>query len=93
MSWWHALLHVLGTDNLSGPEYGWWSGAGSDLSELAIVGALVGLLRHRNCEVRRCWRLGRHQTAAGRHVCRKHHPDDHLTAERVIDEHRAALGR
>lgn len=83
----HFLAHFFGLDNLSGPWYGFWSGAGSDISELAIVGAMLGMLRQHNCEVRRCWRLGRHKTAAGHKVCRKHHPEDHLTAGRVAEAH------
>lgn len=87
MNW---LLHVLGVDDVSGRWYGWWSGAGSDLGELALVGALAGMLRQHNCEVRRCWRLGRHKTAAGHKVCRRHHPDDHLTVQDVHAAHGAA---
>jgi hypothetical protein len=84
------LLHVLGVDDVSGRWYGWWSGAGSDLGELAIVGGLVAVYRKHTCEVHRCWRLGRHTTAAGHVVCRKHHPDDPLTPEAVIKAHQAA---
>jgi hypothetical protein len=84
MGW---LLHVLGVDNLSGRWYGWWSGAGSDLAYLGIIGALA---RRGNCEVKGCWRLGRHKTAAGHKVCRRHHPDDHLTAQQVTAEHENA---
>jgi len=89
MTSWFA--HVLGLDDLSGYWYGWWSGAGSDVSELALVGALLAGIRARNCEVRRCWRLGRHTTAAGHRVCRRHHPDDHLSAAQVISDHHSAL--
>ena len=89
---WHTLLlHWTGSDNVSGPEYGFWSGFGSDLGEFAIVGSLLALVRHRNCEVKGCWRLGRHTTAAGHHVCRKHHPEDHLTAEAVVTAHQEAV--
>lgn len=90
MGW---LLHWLywhtGT-NGTGPFYGFWSGFGSDIGEVAIVGGLVTVVRHRNCEVRGCWRLGRHTTAAGHKVCRRHHPDDHLTAKDVHAAHNAA---
>lgn len=93
MNW---LLHWLavhtGTVNEGGPYYGFFSGFGSDLSEVAIIGALLALVRKHNCEVKGCLRLGRHRTAAGHHVCRKHHPDDHLTAERVAADHEAARG-
>lgn len=90
VSW---LLHVLGADDLSGRWYGWWSGAGSDLGELAIIGGLITVARRHNCEVHGCWRLGRHQTAANHHVCRVHHPDDHLTAGQVTASHEAAKGK
>jgi len=76
------LLHWLavhtGTINEGGPYYGFWSGFGSDIGEVAIIG---------------CWRLGRHQTGAGHHVCRGHHPDDPLTRQDVLDAHAAAKPR
>ena len=87
----HWLAVVTGTVNEPGPEYGFWSGFGGDL---AIIGTLLGaplvLLRKHNCEVRGCWRLARHETAAGHKVCRIHHPDDSLTGQDVIDAHHAA---
>lgn len=92
---WHLLVHVLGVDQ--GLPYGTWdwynfaSGSGSDFGELAIAGALVSMVRRHNCEVKGCWRLGRHATAAGHNVCRRHHPDGHLTAGQVEAAHRAAL--
>ena len=76
-----GLLHALGIDNTSGRWYAFWSGFGSDLGELAIVGGLLAVVRRHNCEVHRCWRMGRHRTPDGHMVCRKHHPDDHLTPE------------
>lgn len=89
----HWLLHVLGTDNVSGTAYAFWSGFGSDLGEVAIIGGLVSVYRRHNCEVHGCWRLGRHATAAGQHVCRVHHPDGHLTAETVRSAHHLYMGR
>lgn len=91
---WHWLIHVLGIDyGLPYGHWNWynaWSGFGSDVGEVAILGGLISWARHANCEVHGCWRLGRHQTAAGHKVCRVHHPDDHLTAEAVRDAHEAA---
>jgi hypothetical protein len=84
------LLHILGVDSASGQAYLAWSGILSDLGELALIGSLIALVKHRTCEVHRCFRLGVHQTAAGHRVCRKHHPEDHLTAERVAEAHEAA---
>lgn len=86
----HWLLHFIGADNLSGTAYGFWSGFGSDIGELAIIGGLISVVRRHNCEVKGCWRLGRHKTAAAHQVCRKHHPDDHLTPQDVTDAHEAA---
>jgi hypothetical protein len=93
---WHLIQHWLaymtGSQNTSGapPNYNFWSGFGSDLGEVAILGGLVTWARHANCEVHGCWRLGRHQTAAGHRVCRRHHPDDRLTAQAVQDAHQQA---
>lgn len=76
-------------------HYLFWSGAGSDLGELSIVAAVFSLvyalLRKHNCEVTGCWRIGRHDTAAGHTVCRRHHPDDSLTVEDVLSAHQDAL--
>lgn len=77
----HALLHIAGLDNASGRWYLWWSGIGADLTLLA---APVVWLRRHNCEIHRCWRLGRHKTETGHMVCRMHHPDDHLKPQDVI---------
>jgi hypothetical protein len=90
--WWWIEVHT-GTTNEPGPYYGFWSGFGSDLGELALVGGVLSLVRHSNCEVHGCWRLGRHTTAAGHHVCRKHHPDDHLTVEQVQAAHDEARAK
>lgn len=60
------------------------------LTALPIVWVLA---RKHNCEVHRCWRLGRHVTAAGQHVCRRHHPDGHLTAQAVREAHHLYLGQ
>ena len=84
-------LYVHFGINGSGPWYGFWSGAGSDIGELAIVGSLLTLVRSRNCEVHGCPRLGRHTTAAGHRVCKRHHPDGAPSAQDVLDAHNAAM--
>lgn len=90
----HAVSHVFGLDNLSGPFYGWWSGAGSDLSELTLAGAAVGLIHHHNCHVHGCWRPGRHSVAGGRYkVCRRCAqksgivPDEPITLQHIAEAH------
>lgn len=67
---WHELAHLMGLDNLSGPWYGFWSGIGSDLGEVTLLGALVMYARHHNCHATGCWRLG-HPHEGVVH-CRKH---------------------
>lgn len=71
MNW---LTHFFGLDDPSGSWYLFWSGVGADISELAIVGGMIGILRKHNCHIKGCWRIGRHK--AGDHiVCARHHPE------------------
>lgn len=88
---WHWLALFFGVYNGDGNNAGYlfWSGTGSDL---AYLGMAAAFLRGHNCEVHRCWRFGRHPTAAGQKVCRRHHPDGHLTAESVRQAHHLYLG-
>ena len=93
MHWWWLVQHWLGLDSGSGPAYLWWSGAGSDLGEIAIAGALAGILRKHNCEVHGCWRLGRHKVeGTGHMVCRRHNPEGNITAEHVRERYHLYLG-
>ncbi len=94
MDTWHQILEFFGVIGESGKGYGFWSGIGSDIGELAIVGGLAGLIRQRNCHVDRCWRLGRHAVAGTTYVvCRKHHPDPGLTHAHLLELHRKHLER
>lgn len=78
---WADLLHWTGSDNVSGVEYGFWSGFGGDLTLFAAVIAWPWIqLKKANCQVKRCWRLGRHDFPdpvdhVTRRLCWKHHPD------------------
>lgn len=78
----------LGIDNVSGAWYGFWSGIGSDITELFAALGLFGnfyvLLRRHNCEVHGCFRIVRHQVETTGHlVCRRHHPEGAPTAEHI----------
>lgn len=93
---WHWFEVHTGTVNEPGPYYGFFSGFGSDIGELAIVGGLIQIVRHQNCGVHHCWRIGRHEydlDGAKHRLCRKHHPNiDHqheYTAEEFAN-HAAA---
>jgi len=82
-AWWWVEVHT-GTVNESGPYYGFFSGFGSDIGEVAIIGGLVAIVRKHNCHVHNCWRIGRHPVEGTPYVvCRRHHPEGHLTAEKV----------
>jgi hypothetical protein len=80
----HAVNHWLGvhtgTSNESGPYYGFWSGFGSDLAELGILGAvgtaIYQLVKKYNCHEPGCWRVGAHPAAGAQFLlCYRHHPD------------------
>jgi hypothetical protein len=76
---WLWVLEVSGSLNSASKAYNFWSGFGSDLGEVALAGALAGMLRRHNCHQRRCWRIGRHKladpaTGLEYLLCRRHHP-------------------
>ena len=72
---------------LWGSGYQFWSGIGSDLSEITLLAMAAGLYKAHNCHVHRCWRLARHPVDGTAYkVCRKHHPNGHVTAEQVREE-------
>lgn len=74
------LFHPLGLcprgpDYMVCRGYNFWSGIGSDLSEITLaIGLGVWLYKH-NCHVQRCWRLSWHpDPLSGHPMCKKHHP-------------------
>jgi hypothetical protein len=69
MGW---FIHVFGLDSPSGTAYLAWSGILSDVGELALIGAVYGLLRKHNCHQQGCLRIGRH-LVDGTPWCNKHH--------------------
>jgi hypothetical protein len=76
------LAAHAGTDDLSGSWYGFWSGIGSDLAELTLIGAVgtgvYHVVKKYNCHEPRCWRVGTHPAAGGQFIlCYRHHPDFH----------------
>jgi hypothetical protein len=86
---WHSLLHLLGIDDESGHWYAWWSGAGSDVGELAILGGIIGAWHKVNCHVKGCPRIGRHHVDGTTYVvCRHHHPEDKPTHHDVLAAYR-----
>lgn len=75
----NSLLHWLavhtGTVNESGPYYGFWSGFGSDIGEVTIIGGLITVARHSTCHTKHCYRIAKHPVDGTPYkVCRKCHP-------------------
>lgn len=82
------LYHYFGIGG-SGPWYAFWSGTGSDIGEITIVGGVVAMVRHINCVHTPCWRLSRHVTADGHKLCRVHlaMPKDALNLPDIHEDH------
>ena len=86
-NWLYYFFGISG----AGSHYGFFSGTGSDISEIAIIGGVASWWHHKNCHVKGCWRIGRHPVEGTPHVvCRRHHPDEAPTAQQVLDDHRDA---
>jgi hypothetical protein len=72
----HDLAIWFGLTNPAGHAYSFWSGVGSDLGEVAIVGAVLGAYHRHNCVHKGCWRIARHQVTdhdgTTHPSCRKH---------------------
>lgn len=57
--------------------YNFWSGIGSDLGEITLIGLALAFWHQHNCHVNRCWRLSWHPHPSNGHpVCKHHHPGD-----------------
>jgi len=83
----NAVGHLLGLDDPSGGWYLFYSGIGSFLPSLAILGGFINLARRHNCAVHGCWRVGRHKVDSHM-VCRLHHPDGPLRAHELAGQAR-----
>jgi hypothetical protein len=84
----HWLWIHVGLNSGNSPWYLFPSGWGGILlvSGSILTAPYVAWKRH-CCEVHRCWRLGRHGTAAGHTVCRRHHPDGAPSHADVLAAH------
>jgi hypothetical protein len=70
----HWLAIHTGTDNEPGGYYGFWSGFGSDIAEVSLLGAVLGIWHKHNCHTKGCWRIGKH-VVEGTPWCNRHHGD------------------
>lgn len=99
---WLQVLHWIGLDDPSGPIYLFWSGfAGNIALLLAILAAPWIQWKRNNCQVRHCWRFGRHpftdpDERVARHLCYLHHPDvavKQLTVRHLQERHHLYAGK
>lgn len=71
-SWAYHIFGIKG----SGPWYSFWSGIGSDIGELAILGSMWEIYHKHNCHVHWCPRIGSYPVDGTVYVlCRRHHPE------------------
>ena len=64
------------------------------LADITLLGGAYAIARRHNSHVKGCWRIARAQVpGTGYIVCRKHHPHEAPTPEKVIEAHNAALAR
>jgi hypothetical protein len=82
LGWWQsgALARAINSPYshpLGGLGYQFWSGIGSDIGEVTLIGALIAVWSKHNCHIHRCWRLSWHPSKkyGGHIVCRHHHED------------------
>jgi hypothetical protein len=70
----HWLTVHTGSSNEPGvaPNYNFWSGSGSDIAEVTLLGMAAGWWHKHNCHEERCWRIGRH-AVDGTPWCNRHH--------------------
>lgn len=82
----HGLAVFFGLTNPSGHAYAFWSGIGSDIGELTIIGGLIAIYRKHNCHARGCWRVGRLQVEGTPYVvCHRHHPTHEGNRKASVD--------
>src|SRR5580704_13603151 len=92
--YWNGFIQFLGVRNEASRWYAFESGSGAIiLGDLPLLGGLVLLIRHHNCEIPGCPRIQmKRPTAAGHLLCGKHHPQPGpLTVEEAHAAHHAAL--
>jgi hypothetical protein len=99
---WLQVIRITGVDNVSGKWYAWWSGFAGDITLLfAVLTAPYIQWKRNNCQVRHCWRFGRHPFSdpdehVVRHLCWRHHPSvesKQLTVRHLQERHHLYIGK
>ena len=87
------MLHLMGVKPRAvSSTYNFWSGFGSDIGEVVLIGAILGAFKKVNCHTPGCWRFGSHDwpdaNGVTHKLCRKHHPQvEQRPTPAVIAEH------
>jgi hypothetical protein len=92
---WTWLGHMTGVSDEAGPGYGFWSGIGSDIGQVTLIGGMLAFWHQHSCHDHRCLRLAVHPVEGTPYkTCRKHHPvlstHKRITAELIRLHHKAA---
>lgn len=93
-----AIARFFGLTNGAGLPYLFWSGIGSDLGEIALLGVVVKAYTHLNCTQKGCWRIAkhpvdgtpyrtchRHATVAGHAQLHEHHAAKHPDQHELLN--------
>lgn len=86
-AWYWIEIHAGIARGGPDPYYNFWSGFGSDIAEVAILGGVIQMYRKVNCHVHHCWRISRHPIPGSPYVCcKKHHPEVPNKAKGITQE-------
>lgn len=80
----HWLGIHTGTLNEQDGYYGFWSGFGSDLGEVTLIAAVLGMWHRHQCHTKGCWRIGKH-VVSGTPWCTRHHKQARGDASATAD--------
>jgi hypothetical protein len=89
-AWSWVEVHTGTASPRGGPAYyNFWSGFGSDLGEVVLVGAIIQYYRMHVCHDQTCHRWAHHTTPAGYRLCKKHiaKPTSELKLHKVHSDH------
>ena len=81
MSW---IQHALGFDG--GDFYNFYSGFGSAVGSITLLGGLWSFLRQRRCQVDGCRHAGKMKVGEWT-VCPQHHPEGPVTPEKIKEKY------
>jgi hypothetical protein len=64
------------------------------LADITLLGGGYAVARRHNCHAKGCWRIARVRVPGTDYiVCRKHHPHDAPSAEKIIEAHNVAMAQ